>query len=111
MDNRSVFDLHAEICKTFAHPKRLEIINALESDELSASQILEIVKISKANLSQHMGTLVQFGVVESRKQGLHVFYRISDARIITACRLMREVLIANIEKQSEIMKSTSTRTP
>ncbi|MBK9580059.1 MAG: winged helix-turn-helix transcriptional regulator [Fibrobacteres bacterium] len=105
MDNRTVFELHAEICKTFAHPKRLEIINSLESSELSATQILDIVKISKANLSQHMGILVQFGVVESRKQGLQVFYKISDDRIITACRLMREVLISNIEKQSETLKS------
>lgn len=100
-----IFEMHAEICKTFAHAKRLEIIDALELRELSATQILEIVQISKANLSQHMGVLVQHGVVEARRQGLHVFYRIADERIITACRLMREVLLAHIEKTSSLVRS------
>lgn len=55
-----LFIRHADICKTFSNPKRLEIINSLRDNaELTAGQLLEKMDISKANLSQHMSVLVQ----------------------------------------------------
>ena len=99
----TLYTLHAEICKTFANAKRLEIINALRDKELTAKQLLEKVKINKANLSQHMGLLVEKGVVISRKSGTNVFYRLSDERITKACELMREVLIKHLEQNNKIL--------
>lgn len=98
-----IFRLHSDICKTFANPKRLEIINALRDKELPAAEILRIIKISKANLSQHMATLIQKGVVISRREGIRVFYKLSDARIIKACDLMREVLIKSIGQKNKLL--------
>ena len=97
-----LYALHAEICKTFASAKRLEIINTLKDEEFTAKQLLERIKIGKANLSQHMGLLVEKGVVISRKSGTNVFYRLSDAKITKACELMREVLIKNMEQKNKI---------
>ncbi|MGM0365700.1 MAG: ArsR/SmtB family transcription factor [Actinomycetota bacterium] len=101
----NIFILHANICKILASPKRLEIINALRGCELTATQLTEVVGISKANLSQHMGILVEKGVVLSRREGKNVFYRLSDSRITEACDLMREVLIKNLGKNSDILKN------
>lgn len=99
-----IYLLHADICKTLSNPKRLEIINTLRNEELTASQLLEKIKISKANLSQHMSILIQKGVVRASREGKNVFYRLSDDRIITACDLMREVLIKNLEQNSRILR-------
>ncbi len=99
-----IFNMHADICKTFANPKRLEIINALRDKEMTAGQLLKKIDISKANLSQHMGILTQKGVVISRREGINVFYCLSDIRITKACDLMREVLIKNLEENSKILK-------
>lgn len=100
-----LFVRHAEICKTFSNPKRLEIINSLRDDkELTASQLLELIDISKANLSQHMAMLVQKGVVKSRREGINVYYQLSDDRITKACDIMREVLISNLETQAKALK-------
>jgi len=99
----TIFTMHADICKTFAHAKRLEIINALREKEMSASQLLKKIKISKANLSQHMGILIQKGVIIARREGINIFYRLSDARIIKACDLMREVLIKRLEDNTKIL--------
>ena len=104
----SLFKLHAEICKTLANAKRLEIMNFLRNKEANASEIMQIVKMSKANLSQHMGVLVQKGVVLARKEGVNVFYKISDDRIIQACDLMRSVLIKILEANSKIIKDLKT---
>jgi ArsR family transcriptional regulator, virulence genes transcriptional regulator len=102
MDN--IFLLHANICKTLANPRRLEIISALREDELTATQLTQKIKISKANLSQHMSILIQAGVVLSRREGLNVFYKLSDERITKACDLIREVLIKNLEQSKHILK-------
>lgn len=106
---REIFELHADICKTFTHSKRLEIINTIRNGEMTASQLLKEINISKANLSQHMALLVQKGVVSERWEGKNVFYRLSDKRIIQACDLMREVLIMKIEKENKILRSFKNR--
>lgn len=99
-----IFEMHADICKTLANPKRLEIINALRDKEMPASQLLERINISKANLSQHMSILIQKGIVVARREGINIFYHLSDDRITKACDLMREVLIKRLEENNKILK-------
>ena len=100
---------HADICKTFSNPKRLEVINALRDNvELTASQLLARIDISKANLSQHMSLLVQKGVVKSRRDGISMFYRLADGRITLACDIMRDILLSKISEDSELLKRKKT---
>lgn len=100
-----IFLLQANICKTMANPRRLEIINALRNEELTATQLTQKIHISKANLSQHMSILAQKGVVLSRREGINVFYKLSDTRITKAYDLMREVLLKRLEENSRILES------
>lgn len=99
-----IFKLHADICKTFTNPKRLEIISVLQDAEMSAGQLLKQINISKANLSQHMSILIQKGIVIARREGINVFYSLSDKRITKACDLMREVLIKKLEQDSKVLE-------
>ncbi len=99
-----IYKLHADICKTLANPKRLEIINILCDKEITASQLLERIDISKTNLSQHMSILVEKGVVVSRRVGKNVFYQLSDKEIIKACDIMRAVLIKKLKQQNKILE-------
>ena len=100
-----LFVRHADICKTLSNPRRLEIINALRDNrELTATQLLEQIYVSKANLSQHMAVLVQKGVVKSRREGINVFYQLSDERITQACDIMRDVLISNLEAEVKALE-------
>src|SRR3972149_1674917 len=68
--------LHAEICQTLSNPKRLRIINILRKKEVSAGELQKMLKIPKANLSQHMAVLRQKGIVVSRREGNTVYYRL-----------------------------------
>jgi ArsR family transcriptional regulator len=99
------YTLHANVCKTFGHPVRLRIIELLRDKEISATELLESLNISKPNLSQHMSMLVKEGIVVSRKEGVHIFYQISDKRIIQAFELMKEVLINRMKKDTTILKT------
>lgn len=101
---KRLFDLHAEICKVFANPKRLEILNAIREKELTVSELVEILSIRKANVSQHLAVLRQKRVVHTRREGLNIYYSISDPKIIKACDLMREVLLSQLKEGERLMR-------
>jgi len=97
MSDRNLYQLHASICHTLAHPKRLEIIDKLRVGELSVTELVEALEISQSNLSQHLSVMRQRGIVTTRRDGLNVFYRLSNSKITQACDLMRQVLLENLE--------------
>ena len=99
----NLFELHADICKTLSNPLRLKIINELQEGEKTVNVLAKALGVRQANLSQHLAVLRQRGVVITRKEGSNIFYHISNSKIIQACNLMREVLIEQIQKKSNII--------
>jgi ArsR family transcriptional regulator len=93
------------VCKIFANAKRLEIINSLKDRETSANELLGKIGLSKANLSQHMAILKAKGVVLTRREGVNMYYRIANPKIIQACNLMREVLEEQFQEKGRIVRS------
>lgn len=102
--NREVFILQAEICKTLANPKRLEIIAALKEGELSVGELVEKLGITKANISQHLSVLRQRKVVSTRRDGVNIFYSINNPKIIEACALMKAVLLEQIAEGERLAR-------
>ena len=100
--------LQSDICRTFANPYRLQVIKMLCEEELNASEIIEKIGISKANLSQHMSLLISRGLVVSRKTGKYVYYKLADERIAKACKIMSEVVIENLKKSEKILKKAKS---
>jgi len=101
----AIFEMHADICKVFSNAKRLEILNTLRHKEMTASELIEKIGVSKANLSQHMSVLRSKGVVLTRREGLNIYYHISNPKIIQACDLMREVLLEQFKEKGKMVAS------
>lgn len=96
--DRKLFELQAELCKTLANPKRLEILEILkEHAEISVNELSELLEIPKANTSQHLAVLRQAGVVATRKDGINVYYSLRSPKISEACALTRQILIERLE--------------
>jgi len=100
-----IFEIHADICKVFTNAKRLEILNTLMNKEMTASELIKKIGLSKANLSQHMSILKSKGVVLSRREGVNIYYRISNPKIIQACDLMREVLLEQLQEKGKMVEN------
>lgn len=98
-----IYELQADVCKIFSNAKRMEIISMLKDREMSASELLEKIVLSKANLSQHMAVLKAKGVILTRREGVNIYYRIANPKIIQACNLMREVLMEQIQEKGRIV--------
>ncbi len=89
---KDAYGLHAHLCSIFANPKRLEILDILRDNELTVTDILEKLKISKTNLSQHLSIMKDRGILRSRRVGQHIYYSIANKKVIQAYDLMRDVL-------------------
>lgn len=105
--NKQIFELQASICQTMANPKRLEIISILCDREVSVGEIAEKMHIRTANLSQHLSIMKAKGILTSRREGVHIFYRIANPKVVTACNLMKEIMIEQMEAQAMLSKKIS----
>ncbi|MBW3537920.1 metalloregulator ArsR/SmtB family transcription factor [Candidatus Parcubacteria bacterium] len=89
---QKLFSLQEETLKVIANQKRLEIIQLLNNRELTVSEMMEMLGLPQANLSQHLALLRMAKIVATRKQGTSVHYRLTDPEIAAACGLVREFL-------------------
>jgi len=102
--DKKIFEMHAEICKVFTNPKRLEIISLLRDHERSVKELAELMKTPQANVSQHLAVLRQKNVVVTRKDGTTTYYKIANPKISKACDLMREVLLEQLAENEKLVK-------
>jgi DNA-binding transcriptional ArsR family regulator len=77
----------AERFKVFSEPMRLKLIYSLMDGEKSVSELVQDTGGLQANVSKHLGMLLDAGVVGRRKQGLNAYYRITDESIYELCAL------------------------
>ncbi|MBI2133427.1 winged helix-turn-helix transcriptional regulator [Candidatus Woesearchaeota archaeon] len=96
---KGLFVLHAEICKVFSNPTRLEILNLLKK-ELSVTEMIQKTKLSQANISQHLSIMKSKGIVASRRNGKNIYYKLTNPKIIKAFDIIREVLSERLAKRA-----------
>ena len=99
-----IFQMQCEICKALGNPMRLAIVDRLDQEETAAARLLADLGTSKANLSKHMAQLIHAGIVDSRRDGRQIFYRLTDSEIHKACSIMRSILYRRL-KQGEKLAS------
>ena len=90
---QQVFELHSNLHKAMAHPKRLEIIHLLREKTLTVTEIQSMLDLPQANLSQHLQILRTSGVLNNRKIGKQIYYRLAHENFIKASDLLRDVLV------------------
>jgi ArsR family transcriptional regulator, virulence genes transcriptional regulator len=97
-----IFEMQCEICKALGHPLRLAIVDRLKERETAAADLIADLEISKANLSKHMALLSHGGIVESRREGRQIYYRLTDPEIHQACAMMRSILYRRLKEGEKL---------
>ena len=97
-----LYQLKAELCKTFSDPRRLIIINELRHGERTVSELVQLLEAPQAVVSRHLAILRDRGVVNFRRAGTRIYYRLTDSKIIEACDLVHDILLNQIEKNIEL---------
>ncbi len=101
--DKTLFELQSEVCKTLASPKRLEILNTLKDGEKTVTDLVEILGVPKANVSQHLAVMRHRGILNTRRDGVNIYYTVANPKVIQACILMREVLTEQMHEKSKLI--------
>ena len=78
-------DLVAARFRVLGEPMRLRLLMALEAGERNVSELVDATGATQANVSRHLQTLTEAGILGRRKDGLNVYYRIVDPGIFDLC--------------------------
>lgn len=86
-----LYEQFARVGGALASPARLELLDVLAQGERSVDLLAERAGLSVANTSRHLQILSAAGLVEGRKQGLRVFYRLADPGVYDLLQTVREL--------------------
>ena len=85
-ESDEVFEKAAEMFRVMSAPMRLRIVSALCNGEKNVGELIAEVNTTQPNMSQHLNTLYQAGVLGKRREGVQIYYRIINERVVTLCR-------------------------
>ncbi len=74
--------------RLLGEPSRLMLLSALEDGEKTVSELAEEMNCTQANVSRHLRSLTEAGILGRRKDGLYVYYYIADPGIFELCDLV-----------------------
>jgi DNA-binding transcriptional ArsR family regulator len=89
----------ADRLKAMADPMRLRILHVLQDGERCVNDILGIVGGSQANVSKHLSVLRRAGLVECRREGVNMFYRIEDPTVFAICATVCDSLERQVKAE------------
>jgi len=99
--------LQAEVLRTLASPRRLEILHVLARGPIEVGRLAATIGASQPNVSQHLAVMRVSGLVESDRDGREVRYRLTDPDVMVACALMRGVLERRLTRLGEVVANAA----
>jgi ArsR family transcriptional regulator len=94
----------AGIFQALAHPTRVAIVEFLGDGELSVGQLCEKIGVEQANASQHLAVLRNKHIVETRKEGNQIFYRLRDPLLREVLEKMRAYFFAHMAEAMQLLR-------
>jgi len=108
MANKSrqlLFEKQAEIAQAIAHPLRIAIIDFLKDGEQCVCDIAEHIGSERSNVSRHLSVMVKAGVLEYRKEGLKVIYKLKCVCIMDFFSCITGVLKQQAKENERLLKA------
>lgn len=100
-----ILEMQARLCHVLSSAKRLQILYALQTGEMAAGELARAIDTTTPNLSQHLALMREQGLVEARKDGLNMYYRLTMPEILDACAAVRTVLRKRLAGYRELLES------
>lgn len=97
--------LQADLMAALGHPNRVKIVDFLRSGERCVCEIVPALGLEQSNLSRHLKVLREVGILESRKEGVSVYYKVSDPRIFKLLDLSTEVIKREIKSRFRVLST------
>ena len=100
--NQARLQARARVLKAMAHPSRLYLVELLSNQEQCVADLTRAVGADISTVSKHLSLLKAVGIVEDRKQGTQVFYRLKAPCVLNFFSCVEEVLESNLQEQIKL---------
>ncbi|WP_423459595.1 ArsR/SmtB family transcription factor [Ottowia sp. VDI28] len=87
----------AALFRVMSAPMRLKIINVLCAGEKNVGELLSLIPTTQPNMSQHLNSLYKAGVLGKRREGVLIYYRIVNERVVALCRAICAEVPAEVQ--------------
>jgi len=104
MFDEDLIQIESDFLKAIAQPTRLKILYFLKGGERCACEIIPKMKEDQSNISRHLTHMKNVGILESRKEGVSVYYKIKDRRVFHLLSLVDEMVKAEIKEKARKVK-------
>lgn len=98
-----VYALKADFFRVLGHPARVRLLQLLRDGERSVGALRDAIELDASSTSQHLAALRGQGLVESRKEGTSVFYRVRDPRTLEVLELAKQIISASREDNQALL--------
>jgi len=103
-----VHEVKANLFRVLGHPARVRILELLREAELSVGALQAALGLDSGGTSQHLAALRRIGLVESRREGTSVYYRVDDAHVFDLLEAGRSIISRRLAEQQEILQDLKT---
>jgi DNA-binding transcriptional ArsR family regulator len=100
-----LYEKQAEIAKAVGHPLRVAVIDFLKDGEQCVCDIAQHVGSERSNVSRHLSVMVRAGVLECRKEGLKVIYKLKTPCILDFFSCVTAVIKQQAKESEKLLKS------
>jgi DNA-binding transcriptional ArsR family regulator len=104
MVDLNLVELESNYLKAIAQPTRLKILYFLKDGEQCQCKIIPKMREEQSNISRHLTHMRDMGILESRREGVSVYYKIKDKRIFRLLFLADQMIKAEIEDKAKRVK-------
>ena len=98
-----VYQIKAEFFRILGHPVRVRTLELLRDGERTVGDLQAALGLDSSGTSQHLGLLRKHGILDSRREGTSVYYRIKDSRMFQLLEVARQILSANLTQSQELL--------
>lgn len=105
--NDPVRRFKAEFFKALGHPARLAILDHLRNGEKSVNELQALLGCDQSTVSQQLSVLRNRGIVEGRKEGTAVYYRVRDPAVFRLLDDAREIFNRQLITTQEVLQQLS----
>jgi DNA-binding transcriptional ArsR family regulator len=106
-----IYLVKAEFFRVLGHPARVRILELLRDGERTVGDLQAELGLDSSGTSQHLGALRKQGLLESRREGTSVYYRVRDPRLFQLLEVARQILTSNLSESQALLDGLREEAP
>jgi ArsR family transcriptional regulator len=106
-----VYQAKAEFFRILGHPVRIRTLELLRDGERTVGDLQNALGLDSSGTSQHLGVLRRHGVLESRRDGTNVYYRVRDPRTFQLLEVARQILTSHLAESQGLLGQLAESAP